>query len=327
VNTPLHDITDDLLVKFLLKETSPAENKRVALWVDASDANKKYLDDFMVIWQESKKLENKIEVDENLAWQKFQQRLAKKERTKVLYFNKKVLMQLAAILILYAAGVLFYYQYIKANKPHFKMLVIKSVQQTKTDTLPDASVVVLNKNSSLSYPSAFHSAQRKVTLTGEAFFTISPDKKKPFIITVNDVTVQVVGTSFNVKNRNGITEIIVETGVVQVLYKNKMIELRPKEKISITAGNTMLHREVVTDRLYNYYRSKILQCDATPLWKVTEALSQAYGTYISIDDKTLVNLPLTATFNNEPLDTVLHVIAQTFNLKVIKNGSHIVLNK
>ena len=66
-------------------------------------------------------------------------------------------------------------------------------------TLPDGTKVWLNAASAITYPTAFTGAQRKVTITGEAYFEVTPDPAHPFIATVDDrYTVQVLGTSFNV---------------------------------------------------------------------------------------------------------------------------------
>ncbi len=75
--------------------------------------------------------------------------------------------------------------------------------------VPDGSIVVLNKHGSLTYPTRFDEKERKVKLTGEGFFTVTHNMHQPFVVECNDVNVQVVGTSFNVKSSVGGTEIIV----------------------------------------------------------------------------------------------------------------------
>lgn len=66
-------------------------------------------------------------------------------------------------------------------------------------TLPDGTKVWLNAASTITYPTAFTGPQRKVTITGEAYFEVTPDPAHPFIATVDDrYTIQVLGTSFNV---------------------------------------------------------------------------------------------------------------------------------
>lgn len=65
-------------------------------------------------------------------------------------------------------------------------------------TLPDGSRVWLNASSSLNFPSAFSGRERKVTLTGEAYFEVARNENKPFLVVVNDMQVEVLGTHFNI---------------------------------------------------------------------------------------------------------------------------------
>jgi len=194
-----------------------------------------------------------------------------------------------------------------------------------SDTLSDGSVVTINKGSSISYNSKFKGNTRKVELKGEAFFTITPNKKKPFVISVNDVQVTVVGTSFNIKSVNGNTEVVVETGIVKVTKDGKTVELRPNEKIELHAKDAVMNKEQVSDKLYNYYRTKQFVCDDTPLWKLVEVVNEAYNSNIVIGDPAIRNLTITTTFDNESLEQVLNVIKETFNITVVKEGDTIIL--
>ncbi len=325
MNPSIHDMTEELLIKFLLKETTAEESNTVAHWIAANAANKKYFDDLALIWDKSKALATTSTINEDEAWQRFTQRIPKRETPVISIFSTKKWLRIAAIFIVVLSGSLLVYQLFKPVSTDFKMLTVTTSKETQIDTLPDASVITLNKNSSLSYPSAFTANEREVLLKGEAFFNISPDKKKPFIITVNDITVKVVGTSFNIKSINGNTEVIVETGIVQVIRNNKMVELKPNEKILVQQTDATLTKESNTDKLYNYYRSKEFECDNTPLWKVVEVLNEAYNVNIVIEKKDLRSMPLTTTFNNESLDNILNIIQQTFNITIIKKENQIIL--
>ncbi|MGB8193085.1 MAG: FecR domain-containing protein, partial [Chitinophagaceae bacterium] len=194
-----------------------------------------------------------------------------------------------------------------------------------TDTLSDGSVVTLNKKTSLSYPNKFKGDKRSVALQGEAFFKVTPDSKKPFIIQSNDVTIKVIGTSFNVRNDNNATEVIVETGIVEVSHRNSSIELRPGEKLVVHAQDTLLTKEKQQDKLYNYYSTKQFVCDNTPLWKLVQALNDAYDAHIEIGRPELRNIPITTTFNNESLDRILEIVRLTLNISVTKTGDKIIL--
>ena len=95
----LHDMTDELLVKFLLQETSILENSNVLEWLSKSPANKKYFNDFQLIWNESKKLEQDSTINEDEAWQRFKQRTALK-KIPVRKLSYKYLLRIAAVFLL-----------------------------------------------------------------------------------------------------------------------------------------------------------------------------------------------------------------------------------
>jgi ferric-dicitrate binding protein FerR (iron transport regulator) len=84
------------------------------------------------------------------------------------------------------------------------------------------------------------------------------------------------------------------------------------------ANNSVATKEAVTDKLYNYYRSKEFVCDDTPLWKLVQVVNEAYDAKIIIGRKELNDMRLTTTFNNESLEKVLEIIHLTFDITVTK---------
>jgi transmembrane sensor len=329
---PIHS---DLLVKYLLNEASSEDRLRVEQWITANSANLQYYEQYKLIWEESRSLSIPA-VDEDAAWEKFLQRILyaglvlQKTGAETTVRPGGILaayrqagwqwMRVAAIFILIAG-----LGYLLFNTLSVSRVTIRSQFRTRTDTLPDGSVVTLNKNSSLSYPENFPGAERNTQLQGEAFFNVLPDKSKPFLIHTNGIIIKVVGTSFNIHNRGLRTEIIVETGIVQITNPYHSILLNPHEKIILQKDDSVLRKETVVDRLYNYYRTQEFVCDHTPLWKLVETLNEAYQTHIVIKRVALLNLPLTTIFRNESLDNILEIIAKTFTITVIKSGDQIIL--
>ena len=320
-------MNDELLVKYLLEEASVVERDAVDHWIKAKPENKKYFNHFQLIWETSKQLVVPSTVNADEAWRRFQQRTEQASKkpaiVKQINFGRSW-MQAASIAVLLAGvAALTYFLSDRFSTP---VTVASSVSPVR-DTLPDGSFVTLNKNSSISYESKFKGEQREVQLKGEAFFTVTPDKKKPFVISVNDITVTVVGTSFNVKGLDGKTQVIVETGVVKVTKNHQIIELRPGEKIVADQADTTMRKEEVTDQLHNYYRTKEFVCVRTPLWKLVEVLNEAYDANIIIGNNKLRSLPLTTTFYNESLAKILSIIEQTFQISVERKNGQIILQK
>lgn len=326
MNEFLHDMNDELLVKYLLGETSLTEQILVEEWISSDDSHRRYFDHFKVIWEKSKLLESVSNVDEDAAWTRFQQRIngngQTKQATVVPIKKSTTWMKVAAITtgVIIAASLFYLYQQRPATPTQ-----ILSERRVLADTLPDGSVVTLNKKSSITYPDRFVGDVRSVELKGEAFFNVTPNKRKPFVVHVNDIDVTVVGTSFNIKTIDGKTEIVVETGIVKVTRAGKTIELKAGDRLSALPKDSLLRKDSTQDKLYNYYRSRQFVCDQTPLWKLVEILNEAYDAKIEIADKSIRGLQLTTTFNNESLDRTLQIISETFDLTVEKQNEKIIL--
>jgi transmembrane sensor len=330
VNTNPEHIIDDLLVSYLLGEATPAQRKEVEDWLAASAENKKYFENFKSILEESRTLSSQRNVNENDAWERLVKRaqedeLSEQQNTpkgRTISFFGATWMRVAAMLVVLAGvGSLLF----TMNNGSSEMIA-QSGDTPITDTLPDGSVVTLNKNSTLTYPAKFDGDKRTVKLTGEAFFNITPNKSKPFVIDADATSVTVVGTSFNVKTSPERTEVIVETGIVQVAKKEKSVRLLPHQKATVVAGKEEPQMETNTDELYGYYRSGEFVCKATPLSKLTDILNEAYGSHIVIKDPKLRETPITTAFKNESLDGILKVISETLSLTVERKGDSIFLH-
>lgn len=318
------NINDDLLVKYLLGEATPEENLLVQHWVEASAENHRHFEHFRIIWEESRKLAAVSTVREDEAWQRFRQRVSARPETEARVIKMQPtfpwLRVAAVVAVLLAAGGLWFL--LAGNQS--RELTLAAGDTVRNDTLPDGSIVTLNKHAVVSYPATFKGT-REVKLEGEAFFDIAANPEKPFIITANDVTIRVVGTSFNVKSSPGKTEVIVETGAVEVSKDKHTLQVRLNEKVVVTGEKAELVKQTNTDDLYSYYRTKSFNCNETPLWKLVATLSEAYNTDIVIGNEQLRNLPLTTTFTDSSLDEILNVISKTFNISIEKNGKQIIL--
>ncbi|ABQ07789.1 FecR family protein [Flavobacterium johnsoniae] len=317
------NMNDDILVKYIVGETDADENAMVKKWLDASDDNLKYYNDFKKIWEDSLLIATKnTTVNENEAWERFQNRIHKND-TSVILNKSYPYWQIAASIILIIGLGWFGYSYFE-NKSDDTIIQIYASNRAKNDTLPDGTIVTLNKNSLLSYKK-FTGNTRPVTLKGEAFFKVSPNKTKPFIIHINDVTVKVIGTSFNVKSKNGKTTVNVETGIVKVSRNKDEVELMHGEKVVIANQQAGLFKSVSKGRLYNFYRNRELVCDETPLQELADALNEIYNVNIVIKSTSLQEKTLTTTFKDQSLDQILEVIQETFTIKIERTNNQILL--
>jgi ferric-dicitrate binding protein FerR (iron transport regulator) len=324
---PLDDHTmDDLLVKYLAGEATPEERLQAEQWISANETNRKYYKDFNRIWQESERIPGESQANENAAWMRLQNRINKSDVDVEQHVRREPRpdtqwLKIAVSILL--VGIVSYWVYNRFYDAH----IIEKLSRNKvlTENLSDGSTVTLNSNSQLSYPAHFTGDNRPVKLTGEAFFKIAPDKTKPFIISVKGATISVVGTSFDVKNRKGETEVIVATGIVKVKAHGKEVQLYPGEKVMVTKTSNELVKQQNKGSLYNYYITGALVCDQTPLYQLVDKLNEVYKVDIEITNDKLRNLPITTTFKDQSLDEILKVIAETFNIRVERQGNRFLL--
>jgi len=318
INRPAN-MSDDLLASYLLNEVSDESRSIVEEWIIETAENRRYFEHFKLIWETSHNIVLPPTVDENAAWERFRERIRKPQHKAFAFSGFRVA---ATVIICVGLAAL---SYLVRQKTTNKPVTIAANEEAVNQVLPDSSVVTLNKHSSVQYNSRFSGNQRKVQLRGEAFFKVTPDKEKPFIVQLKSINVTVVGTAFNIRETDAETEVVVESGIVKVQSGNQEVLLHPGEKVSVRKNNELFQPQKTKDQLYNYYVTKEFVCDDTPLWKLVETLNEAYNAHIEIPNPDVAKLQITTTFHNEPLENILRVISETFNLTVEHEGNRILL--
>jgi len=144
----------------------------------------------------------------------------------------------ASFLVVSSFAVYFFYHKNSVSyAPTTEIVCGKRIR--KQVILPDGTNVWLNTNSKLQYDDAMlHKEHREVSLYGEAFFDVAKDKKHPFIIHTQKVTIKVLGTAFNVKAYpdDHVTETTLIRGIIELSLNSdpqQRILLRPKEKLAL----------------------------------------------------------------------------------------------
>lgn len=312
---------DEILIKFLLKESTAEENLAVNQWIELSEENRAYLASLQKIWTESKGLAAQSEVDVNVAWDKFKDKTAPSKPAIKLNLVK-TWMRIAAVLVMAVGGWL---AYSVLNPSGYTDLNADS--QVLSQLLPDGSELTLNKFSHVEYASNFKNNRSVKLDSGDVFFEVAKDKSKPFTIEIDDVTVQVVGTSFNIKHLKQQTEVVVETGIVKVSVGSSAVLLHKGERVILQKGTRKLEKLLVNDRLYNYYRSKLFIADQTPLPVLVDILNEAYGSSIVVEGAAR-DLTISTTLQYEKsLDDNLQTIIGTLEkLKLKRNQNEIILS-
>jgi transmembrane sensor len=274
------------------------------------------------------------------AWEKVHSRISRQsapDKSKIRYLISNPLFRVAAAVLFAALLIVSGYEVFYNSRESQKMMEVSAANQIlKTFALPDGTLVTLNTNTKIKYPQTFTGNTREVTIEGEAFFQVTPNKDKPFIIHAGNAQIKVLGTSFNVNAYPSAksVEVIVETGKVQVLNKttetnetNELI-LTPGERGTLVYSSNSLLKSANQNPNFLAWKTRNLIFKATSLAEVIENLEKVYNVNIQMADPKLNELLLTAQFNDYSLEFILKVIETTFQIEVTQeNGQYILRAK
>lgn len=191
--------------------------------------------------------------------------------------------------------------------------------------LPDGTTGWLNSNSSLKYNGNFN-YDRKVTLTGEAFFDVFKDEKRPFIVTTNEVNVKVLGTRFNIasyQNEKNV-EVVLEEG--KLLFNNKEMNksytMNPNELVIYDKTRNDFSTEIVQPFKYLSWTEGKLIFRNDPLDVIARRLERWYNIDIEVNVSLTEDFRLRATFIDEGLEEVLDLLKRSLPIDYkIENGN------
>lgn len=194
--------------------------------------------------------------------------------------------------------------------------------------LPDGTVAFLNSNSHLTYPQKFRGSNRTVQLSGEAFFKVAKNPRKPFIIETKIAQIKVLGTQFNVNTTgNKRVEVLVKTGVVSLSSNENAADhlLLKKGDFGMVEAGQVKTAEV-PDENYLSWQTKKFQFNNERLKNVVEVLGHAYARKIVLASVSLDSARLTSTYNQASLETIIQSLCLTFHLQATQKNNEIVLS-
>ena len=290
-------------------------------------------------------------------WSEIEENTKEIPTNKSQKLNYKVLVWASAAVIFLCIGSLFYFE----NNTSFNHTT-QSVEWInfennsglcKTIVLADSSTVIMEPFSNLKYPSVFSSDQRIVFLKGEAFFDITRDTLKPFLVYANETITKVLGTSFRVIAFEGEKNVEVEVTsgkvavyanvasgkqktikepmkirtdeIVLIPRPNKKLEVTPNQKVVFNhQAENMIKRVAELPQLITKIENlSQFQFENESVVKVFESLEEAYGIDLEYDKKLLENCKITTKLEDEPLFQKLNIICLALDLSYTENDAKI----
>ncbi|WP_455787076.1 FecR family protein [Parabacteroides goldsteinii] len=195
--------------------------------------------------------------------------------------------------------------------------------------LPDGTSVTLNAGSYLRYPREFITDVRRIEMNGEAFFEVTRDEEKPFLIHTKDADVKVLGTSFNVKafDMDEQLTVSVQTGKVQVDLPEAMMRLLPDEQFVMDKTKGEFQKRNEDARLSTVWIKGGLYFNRTPIRTVVNELVRMYNRTIEFAPGAEYNDYIYGEHDNKSLEAVLKSIQYSTDIKYRIENDKIVLYK
>lgn len=197
--------------------------------------------------------------------------------------------------------------------------------EVRTVVLPDQSVVTLNANSTLRYNN-----HREAWIEGEAYFSVKPSvSSRPFYVhTASKINVEVLGTTFNVADRHGRVQVVLNSGKVRLHGKDQQATV-------MQPGDLVEYKEAVrtvvkthTDTLnYSSWKTRNLHFENASFAELSQLLEDTYGVTVVIKDSSLLNQQFTGTVPGQQIDILLDGLSQLFHLKITNNRKNVTIER
>ena len=253
------------------------------------------------------------QLDSAKALADFKKRAFKKDETNVISLNFRSFLRVAAILVVMLSA--SYFVFFNNDKSF-----ATEVAETKMFNLPDNSEVMLNAQSKLAYNKKDWKDNRTLDLDGEAYFKVTKGNK--FKVITDAGTVEVLGTQFNVKERDNYFEVQCYEGSVLVNFENKAVILKPGNSFRVING------AIVPINNFNHNQPSWLLNETSfvnvPLWQVIEEFENQYDIKI-IHQGLDTNVLFSGTFTHKDKNIALQAITIPLKLSYKINGNTVQL--
>lgn len=319
LNTPA-PIPSELLALYLAGEADAAQQRVVEDWAAGSPENARELELMRKLWDLGAEARSVPEMDVDSAWQRVETRIADAEgRGRVRPIGgggTRWVRWLAAAAMV--AGVVFAARWF-LQPPAMEHLAQAEAIEVR---LTDNSRSVLAPGSRMEERMG---RERAVRLRGAAYFEVQRDEERPFTVDAGEVLVTVLGTAFEVSayDSAAFVTVRVRSGRVRVVAGADTLELGAGEHARFDKERHFLERKPAPPA--EVWGLRVIQFEGATLRQVAEQLQRIYNVSIALRHEGVARCVLTAEFDDEAIDTILGVIADTFSLEVERgaNGSYI----
>ena len=336
---------EDYIVNFLARKESPEDVQKLKKWLAEDPAHRDELKQWLAAWDTAGMTEAAETINTEMAYQRFMFRTGTEDRKTTVRMDTgnifRTIRRIAAIFVIgFSLGMLCHYYWAK-NQPENVAFIenIVPLGSKSEIKLPDGSTVALNAGSTLRYSTDYGNAKRDIYLSGEAYFKVAVQPKKPFTVYTALSNITALGTEFNVKaylNENVMEttlisgEIAVEKGEAVSAFERTVLQ-KPGQKLSVTATPdvqpvlilTQLEPDIAEAEVS--WKEQSWRIERTSLQDLAVKLERRYNVHIQVDDQ-LKNHNFSGTFENETLEQVLRAIQISAPILYNINGKNVYIH-
>ena len=240
--------------------------------------------------------------------------------------------QIAAVILLPVFIILSFYLYRENNTLSAEEMLVSTAKRERANiTLPDGTQVKLNAESSLSYTHDFGRELRQVNLEGEAYFEVTRNEDKPFVVHTKYLDIEVLGTSFNVYSyeRENVMEMALISGRIKIQTcsePSRVVYLKPNEKALFNKESGIITVEKTDNRFETAWLRGDLVFRSTTLSDVLAKLERRYGVNIHLNDSSLANDLFTGNFDSEYIVEVMDLLERHYDFTYDVRGDDIFIH-
>lgn len=326
---------ESLMAAYFSGEASPEEIRQLSSWLTENQENLDSFESFRNAWLLTGKdaLSSKIDLDAE--WEAISPKLSPDVPVVVAPAKKPGKGMLISMLSSWKAAAALVILLVSATALFYLNTGPETITLTATagnleHQLPDGTSITLLKGSEAEYPAQYSGDKREVKLEGEAYFIVKHDESKPFIVKGDKARIEVLGTSFNVNTRAGDEKVsvVLTSGKVSLYitgHESENIILHPGEKADINLANKAIAVGINPDPNYMAWKTGKIVFENSSLGEVVAVLSKVYQKEIRLAGDHLSSCSLTATFEKQPLNSVLNVIKATLELETAEENGILLL--
>ncbi|MDO5663739.1 MAG: DUF4974 domain-containing protein [Bacteroidia bacterium] len=303
-----------ILIKYLKGTLDQESSRKVEEWILLSEENRKVLENLYVVLFINDRIAAKNEIDVNRTFNNFLKQktqstfLLKKRRVMQLWKRAAVVAAISIVVLL--SGALTMAALLEKNSQ--SLIVSTKLGERAQVRLPDGSDVWLNAYSRLEYKKTLLSRERKIKLSGEAYFEVAHNKHYPFIVSNEESEIEVLGTKFNVRCNDD--EHFISTTLMEgsVLFSNKNtkigITLKPGEELLFDKNtNEIKHKKLTRPEEVSSWVHGKLFFDNASLEEIARSLEKHYNVHILFNDEEVKQERFNAEF--EMADNIYQILS------------------